>query len=134
MSCRQSKGDPTRIANLVPAVNLAIGILFAATLLQAQPTRPAPRSLAFFGRVQVVDSDRKVVTVKHGKIPGYMDPATTEHPTEEDAVLKRLQPGDYIRATVYPNDLTLHRIPDCVPKSRGKGKDREVGVLESAIL
>jgi Cu/Ag efflux protein CusF len=122
MSCPHCKGDPMRIPNLVLAVNLAIGILFAATLLQAQPTRPAPRSLAFFGRVQVVDSDRKVVTVKHGKIPGYMDPATTEHPTEGEAVLKRLQPGDYIRATVYPNDLTLHRIRIVYrsPGARGK--------------
>jgi Cu/Ag efflux protein CusF len=122
MSCPHCKGDPMRIPNLVPAVNLAIGILFAATLLQSQPTRPAPRSLAFFGRVQVVDSDRKVVTVKHGKIRGYMDSATTEHSTEEEAVLKRLQPGDYIRATVYPNDLTLHRIRIVYRSPGAKGK------------
>lgn len=122
MSCPHYKRNPMRIPNLVPAVNLAIVIMFAATLLQAQPTRPAPRSLAFFGRVQVVDSDRKVVTVKHGKIPGYMDSATTEHSTEEEAVLKRLQPGDYIRATVYPNDLTLHRIRIVYRSPGAKGK------------
>jgi Cu/Ag efflux protein CusF len=111
-----------RVPSLVPTVNLAIGILFTAALLQAQPTRPAPRSLAFFGRVQIIDSDRKVITVKHGKIPGYMDSATTEHSTEGEDILKRLQPGDYIRATVYPNDLTLHRIRIVYRSPGAKGK------------
>jgi Cu/Ag efflux protein CusF len=79
----------------------------------------------FFGRVEVVDSERKIVTVKHGKIPDYMDAATTEYSTEEDAILKRLQPGDDIRATVHPNDLTLHQVQvvyrrSGAPKSLGK--------------
>lgn len=91
---------------LVPTVILAIGALTPS--LSAQPS--SPRNIVFFGRVETVDSERKVVTVKHGKIPDYMDAATTEYSTEEDAVLKRLQPGDDIRATVHPNDLTLHQV------------------------
>jgi Cu/Ag efflux protein CusF len=110
------------IPSFVPAVNLAIGILFAPTLVQAQQPRPAPRSIAFFGRVEAVDSDRKIVTVKHGSIPGYMDSGTTEYSTEEEAVLKRLQPGDDIRATVYPNDLTLHHIQIVYRSPGAKGK------------
>jgi Cu/Ag efflux protein CusF len=121
MSCPHRMGNQIRIPSLVPPVILAIGILFAATLVQAQQSRPSPRSMAFFGRVEVVDSDRKIVTVKHGKIPGYMDSGTTEYSTEEEAVLKRLQPGDDIRATVYPNDLTLHRI-QIVYRPGAKGK------------
>jgi Cu/Ag efflux protein CusF len=122
MSCPLSKGNPIRIPSFVPVVIVAIGILFAATLAQAQQPRPAQRSLVFFGRVEVVDSDGKVVTVKHGKIPGCMDSATTKHSTEEEAILKRLQPGDYIRATVYPNDLTLHRIRIVYRSPGAKGK------------
>jgi Cu/Ag efflux protein CusF len=91
----------------VPAVILVIGALLTSSLL-AQPS--SSRSIVFFGRVEAVDSERKVVTVKHGKIPDYMDAATNEYSTEEDAVLKRLQPGDDIRATVHPNDLTLHQV------------------------
>ena len=57
--------------SFVPTLLLAIGILLSPTLLLAQPSQP--RSIAFFGRVEGVDSERKVVTVKHGKIPDYMD-------------------------------------------------------------
>jgi hypothetical protein len=56
----------------------------------ARRTRDYRRLPVFFGRVEVVDSERKAVTVKQGKIPDYMDAATTEYSTEEDAVLKRL--------------------------------------------
>jgi Cu/Ag efflux protein CusF len=94
--------------SLAPTVLLAIGVLLAPTLFLAQPIQP--RNIAFFERVQAVDSERKVVTVKRGKIPDYTDAATTEYSIEEDAVLKRLQPGDDIRATVHPNDLTLRHI------------------------
>jgi Cu/Ag efflux protein CusF len=110
------------IPSFVPAVNLAIGILFAPTLVQAQQPRPAPRSIAFFGRVEAVDSDRKIVTVKHGNVPGYVESGTTEYSTEGEVVLKRLRPGDNIRATVYPNDLTLHRIQIVYRSAGAKGK------------
>jgi hypothetical protein len=53
----------------------AIGLLLASTMLLAQPQDP-PRNIVFFGRVKGFDPQRKVVTVKHGKIPDYMDAAT----------------------------------------------------------
>jgi Cu/Ag efflux protein CusF len=91
---------------------LAFTLTFSVALLPlpmgAQQTKP--KSLAFFGRVESVDSERKIVTVKHGKIAGYMDSATTDFSVDESAVLSRLRPADDIRATVYPNDLTLHQI------------------------
>ena len=111
-----------RNPRLVAVVSWVFAIVFAPNLLQAQQPRPAPRSIAFFGRVEAVDSDRKVVTVKHGNIPGYMDSGTTEYSTDEEAVLKRLQPGDDIRATVYPNDLTLHHIQIVYRSPGAKGK------------
>lgn len=100
------EGRPVNL-NFMSTVILVVGALLTPSLL-AQPS--SPRSIVFFGRVEGVDSERKVVTVKHGKIPNYMEAATTEYSTEEDAVLKRLQPGDDIRATVHPNDLTLHQV------------------------
>src|SRR5580692_8195202 len=102
------KSKPLSLRFLLGAV-LAIGLLLAPMMLLAQPPSP-PRNIAFFGRVEAVDADRKVVTVKHGKIPDYMDAATTEYSTDEDAILKRVQPGDDIRATIHPDDLTLHNL------------------------
>lgn len=92
------------------AVVFAVGVLCGQTLIRAQQPRPAPHAIVFFGRVEAVDFGKKVVTVKHGKIPGYADSATAEYSTEAEADLKRLRPGDDIRATVYPGDLTLYRI------------------------
>jgi Cu/Ag efflux protein CusF len=97
-------------------VPLLVVLAFALTIhmvllpLQTGAQVAKPRSIAFFGRVESVDSERKVVTVKHGKIAGYMDSATTDFSVDEPGVLNRLRPADNIRATVYPNDLTLHQI------------------------
>ena len=77
--------------------------------MAAQEAKPT-KGLAFFGRVESVDSERKIVTVKHGKIAGYMDSATNDFSVDEAAALDRLRPADDIRAIVYPNDLTLHQI------------------------
>ena len=110
MRCYWSKGNPMRTPRRVPPVLFVIGILFATPWAPAQLPPQSPRSITFFGRVEAVDSDRKLVIIKHGKIPGYMDSGTTEYSTEEEAVLKRLHPRDDIRAVVYPNDLTLYRI------------------------
>src|ERR1700730_12196289 len=111
-----------RNPSFVAAVISAIGILLGPALVQAQQPLPAPRSIAFFGRVEAVDSDRRIVTVKHGNIPGYVESGTTEYSTEEEHVLKRLRPGDNIRATVYPNDLTLHHLQIVYRSAGAKGK------------
>ncbi len=97
------------LASIAPAVALAAAMLFAP-LTWAQTSQTAPRNIAFFGRVEAVDSGRKVVTVKHGKIPGYMDSGTTDYSVEGGAPLNRLQPGDDIRADVHSNNLTLYHI------------------------
>ena len=91
---------------------LAFGLAFDIALppLSMAAHEAKAKSLAFFGRVESVDSERKIVTVKHGKIAGYMDSATTDFSVDEPGVLNRLRPADDIRATVYPNDLTLHQI------------------------
>jgi Cu/Ag efflux protein CusF len=98
-----------RILNSVAAIVLALGVEFPS-LTGAQPRQPAPWNITFFGRVEAVNSESKVVTVKHGAIAGYMDSATTEFSTKEGALLIQLHPGDDIRATVHPNDLTLYHI------------------------
>jgi len=105
------------------AIAVAAGIAFSP-LTWAQASQP-PRSIAFFGRVEAVDSGRKVLTVKHGKIPGYMDSATRVFSTEEGASLNQLQPGDDIRATVHSNDLTLYHIQIVYRRDGAKRRSSE---------
>jgi Cu/Ag efflux protein CusF len=109
------------ICILVSAVIFACGAAFVPPPMRAQE-QTKPKSIAFFGRVESIDSERKIVTVKHGKIAGYMDSAATEHSIDEEAALKRLRPGDDIRATVYPNDLTLHHVQIVYRSAGEKGK------------
>lgn len=110
------------ILSVVPVVALTICVLNGPTFIRAQQPRPAQHAIAFFGRVEAVDFAKKVISVKHGKIPGYADSATAEYSTEAEADLKRLQPGDDIRATVYPNDMTLYRIQIVYRRPGTKGK------------
>jgi Cu/Ag efflux protein CusF len=103
---------------IVFAVTLTFGIAVPPLQMEAQQAKP--KSLAFFGRVESVDSQRKIVTVKHGKVTGYMDSATTEFSVHEAAVLQQLRPDDNIRAIVYPNDLTLYQIHVVYRSARDK--------------
>jgi Cu/Ag efflux protein CusF len=93
-------------------ITLAFALTFSVALLPLPmgAEQAKPKSLAFFGRVESVDSERKIITVKHGKVAGYIDSATTEFSVDEAAILQQLRPADNIRATVYPNDLTLHQV------------------------
>jgi len=99
-----------RITVFILASAATFAIASMPARLSAQPQHANPKAVAFFGRVESIDSEKKVVTVKHGRIAGYAESGTTEHPVDEEAALKRLRPGDDIRATVYANDLTLHHI------------------------
>jgi len=105
----------------IPIFLLSSVLAMVPAPIRAQQPRSVGRSIAFFGRVETVDLERRIVIVKHGKIAGYADSGATEHSTEDDGVLKRLQSGDNIRATVYPNDVTLHHI-QIVYRGGTKGK------------
>ena len=101
---------------------VTFGVASMPSPLRAQPKQTKPKTVAFFGRVESIDSEKKVVTVKHGRIAGYAESGTTEHPVDEEAALKRLRPGDDIRATVYANDLTLHHIQVVYRSAGERGK------------
>lgn len=75
-----------------------------------EDAKAAAKAIAFLGEVQSVDTAHDTVTVKHGEVPGYAVHGTSRYSVENAAVLKSLHPGDDIRATVYPNDYTLHNI------------------------
>ena len=82
---------------------------FSAELL-GQAKNSAAKGIQFLGQIQTVDLSHKKVTVKHGSIPGFADRGVAEYSVDNESILKQLQSGDDVRATVYPNDYTLHSI------------------------
>jgi Cu/Ag efflux protein CusF len=83
------------------------------------------KPIHFAGRVESVDVSNKIVTVKHGNIPGYMDAMTMGYSIEEEATLKKLAPGDDIVAVVYAGEAQLHnvRVVGHAPKMKDPKKE-----------
>jgi Cu/Ag efflux protein CusF len=86
-----------------------LAALFAAALLAAcrKPvSESAPiRKYSLRGRVVRLDSARRVATIKHEKIEGWMEAMTMDFPVRENRDLTLLSPGRGINATVYVRDL-----------------------------
>lgn len=59
---------------------------------------------AFRGVVKAVHLARRQATIKHEKVGDYMEPMTMPFLIKDEAVLKRLQPGDAISATLVVTD------------------------------
>jgi hypothetical protein len=86
-----------------------VAVCALCCLLSAEDSSPA-KAIEFLGEVQSVDALHHTAKIKHVDIPGYAARGTSEYSVENEAVLRKLRPGDDIRATVYPNDSTLHSI------------------------
>jgi protein SCO1/2 len=54
-----------------------------------------------------LDPPRRIATIRHGKIEGWMEAMTMEFPVREGEDLSKLQPGNHIEATVYVQGLTF---------------------------
>jgi Cu/Ag efflux protein CusF len=63
------------------------------------------RKYSLRGQVVRLDSTRRVATIKHEKIDGWMEAMTMDFPVQEDQDLTLLAPGRGISATVYVRDL-----------------------------
>ncbi len=88
---------------------LLVAVCSLCCLVVAEDSRTKTR-IEFLGEVQSVDVARHNATIKHGDIPGYASPGTSDYSVDREAALNKLHPGDDIRATVYPGDRTLHNI------------------------
>jgi Cu/Ag efflux protein CusF len=81
--------------------------MLLAGLVTAQTSK---KPIRFAGHVESVDAAGKSISVKHGDIPGFMGAMTMNYAIDDEAILKRLAPGDDIVATVYAGDDTLHKV------------------------
>jgi Cu/Ag efflux protein CusF len=87
---------------------LALVCLIAASgLAQANSKK---KSYTLHGVIQAVKGSEKKVTVKHDKIEGYMGAMTMDYKVADEAMMKKLKPGDEITATLYQDDYTLYDI------------------------
>jgi len=86
-----------------------IAVCGLCCLVSAEDSRPKI-GIQFLGEIQSVDAVHRTAMVKHVEIPGYAAEGTSEYSIDDEAVLKKLRPGDDIRARVYPGDRTLHNI------------------------
>ena len=88
-------------------IAFALAILFAVALVSAQDTK---KSYTFKGTVTDVDASAKKLVVANENIPGWMAAMTMNYEVDDPAVLKQLQKGDQIEATVYDGDTKLHKV------------------------
>lgn len=88
----------------------ALAVCSFSAVLLGQAKNGAVKGIQFLGQIQAVDLLHKKVTVKHGAFPGFVDQGVDDYSVDNETILKQLQSGDDIRATVYPNDGTLHGI------------------------
>jgi|GEM_PF-2049468 Cu/Ag efflux protein CusF len=84
-------------------INLsALSLILALAILTACQSRraPAPKDGRYplQGAIVSVDQARGQVTVKHGAIPGLMPAMTMVYDLRDPAQVKRLWPGDHIKA------------------------------------
>ena len=113
------RGFGMQLAAAVALVCLSAGSAFA----QANAKK---KSYTLHGKIEAVKESEKKVSVKHDKIEGYMGAMTMDYKVADDAMLKKLKPGDEITATLYEDDYTLYdirptQIDDRVkPPAKGK--------------
>ena len=91
---------------LLAALALA-SLLAASAFAQANAKK---KSFTLHGKIEAVKGSEQKVTVKHDKIEGYMGAMTMDYKVADDAMLKKLKPGDEITATLYQDDYTLYDI------------------------
>ncbi len=61
----------------------------------------APKQFQVRGEVIRIDREPRTVTLKHGKIEGWMEAMTMEFPVHNAAELDKLAPGKQVTATVF---------------------------------
>jgi Cu/Ag efflux protein CusF len=84
-------------------------ILVAPTCLRAVDNDTA-KDIRFFGRVVAVHASDGTATIRHGKIPGFVEAMTMDYQISPRSKLEKLHPGDDIRATARAGESTLYNV------------------------
>ena len=109
-----------RVLRSFPGLLACLVLLVAAAAAQ-QPVKGKAHMLR--GTVTEVGQDR--LTVKHGKIEGYMAAMTMPYKVDKPDVLRKVKAGDDIEATVYEEDYTLYNVKVVAGSSKSKAKSKK---------
>jgi Cu/Ag efflux protein CusF len=107
------------VSSRLSLIAFMIASLFAAAGL-AQ-TNPTGKSYFLKGTIEQINDFPKTLRIKQEKIPGYSAARVATYNVDDPAILKKLDVGDKITATIYEKDDTLHdlqvvRIQDTFPE------------------
>lgn len=83
--------------------NARIVVLLLA-LSACRGAAPAAKQYPLVGQVTAIDATRLEVTVNHKDIPGFMPAMTMAYKVKDPALVKAVQPGDLITATLVVQD------------------------------
>lgn len=97
------------ILRAVRLVSICIFLLAVPANLRADGSLTG-KGIRFFGRVVAVHLSDGTATVKHGKIPGFAEAATTEYRINPESMLTRLRQGDDIRAIARSGETMLDHV------------------------
>jgi Cu/Ag efflux protein CusF len=104
------------------AAALAVVCLFATSAFAQDKAKGKAKSYTFHGKVEAITE--KGLTVNGEKVEGWMEAMTMTYPVDKPDVLKKVQTGDRIMATVYDGDMTLHNVEVMPPDKSGKQKSK----------
>ena len=79
-------------------------IALTIVLLSGCHAKPEEKHYPITGEVISVDAAHRILTVKHGEIPGLMPAMTMGYQVAESKQLERLQPGDTITADLVVSE------------------------------
>jgi len=99
---------------------IALVLIFAAIAAGCQ-SKPE-KHYAVQGEVISTDAANKLLTVKHGDIPGLMPAMTMTYQVAEPKQMEALQPGDKISADLVVSE-NKGRLEKIAVVSKGKTKD-----------
>ncbi len=92
---------------IVALLSLALMLL----VMGCQSHEPAPPPLKHYhlqGEIVAVDVPKRMLTVKHGDIPGFMDAMTMPYQAAETEPIDKLQVGDKITADLVVGENVEH--------------------------
>jgi Cu/Ag efflux protein CusF len=116
---------------------LTTGFLLLASAAHVAGGPAATKEITLFARVESIDKTAKTVTVKHGKIAGYVEAVPATYALDDETLISKLRPGDDIRATVREGEHWLRhvRIVNRAPSQRSMPtKQLEKPFCESLLL
>ncbi len=103
-------------------MNRTLLLLMVLVSITGEGCKSAPvKHYSVQGEVISVDAPRKLITVKHGEIPGLMPAMTMQYAVADAKQLENLQPGDKITADLVVSDNIGH-LEKITLVSKGNGK------------